>query len=174
MRVAEAEGGTQAHRVQRLDDTGVRTAQLVDAGRLHQLGVDGLARVQRAVGVLENHLHALEEGAVAAMRQLPALDADAALIMLVEAGQRPQHRRLAATGFADKAEGIALGHVEADAVDGADAGIALAEVDGEALNVYHDAAAKLGVVRQLSSRFSTGSRARGTWMRGSEASRPRV
>ena len=32
-------------------------AAMIDGERLHQDGTDGLARVQRTIGVLEHHLH---------------------------------------------------------------------------------------------------------------------
>ena len=50
----------------------------MDRQRLQQQPVDGLARVQRTVGVLEHHLHFAIERLVAARAELLAVDRDLA------------------------------------------------------------------------------------------------
>src|SRR3546814_15077942 len=51
VRVAEAEGGSEADLAQHLIDAAVRVVEPVDRQRLHEDAVDRMARVQRAIGV---------------------------------------------------------------------------------------------------------------------------
>ena len=85
----------------------------VDGERLAEDLVDGLARVQRAVGVLEHHLHSLR-CAVARRRSDPRpATRDLAGPVRDQPGDGAQHGGLARAGFADQAERLALGDVEA-------------------------------------------------------------
>src|SRR3546814_5119918 len=78
VRVAEAEGGSEADLAQHLLDAAVRVVEPVDRQRLHEDAVDRMARVQRAIGVLDHHLHKLVEGLVAARHLLATGDDDPA------------------------------------------------------------------------------------------------
>ena len=95
----------------------MRAFDLADAVHQQGLGehaVDGLARMQRAVGVLEHHLHAAEE-VLAALGLLPhARDRDLALPFAVEAGERAQHRGFARPALAHEPEARPGRHAEAD------------------------------------------------------------
>ena len=105
--VAEAEARVEADVGQRLQHAGVAAADAVDRERLGERRVDGALGVQRAVGVLEHHLHPAGEGAVAPARHRLAADADLAAGDRREAADRAQDRRLAGAGLADEAEGLA-------------------------------------------------------------------
>ena len=63
--IAEAELRTQPDLGERLRARGVAVGDAVDGQRLGEDRVDGVARVQRAVGILEHHLHAAANAAVA-------------------------------------------------------------------------------------------------------------
>ena len=89
------------------------------------IAAHALARVQRRVGVLEDHLHvaprrpqlrAAERGDVAAVELDPPRG------QLGEPQQRAPQRRLAAARLADEAERLARLHLERDAVDCAHGG----------------------------------------------------
>src|SRR6185312_9981650 len=67
VRVAEAVHGLEPDGVERRGDAPRGIADAVDGERLGQRAVDGVARVERAIGVLEYHLHA------AMMRAAPTL-----------------------------------------------------------------------------------------------------
>src|SRR3546814_3040496 len=103
VRVAEAEGGSEADLAQHLIDAAVRVVEPVDRQRLHEDAVDRMARVQRAIGVLEHHLHQLVEGLVAARPLLATGDDDPAGPGGIEAAQRGQHGGLARTRSTDQA-----------------------------------------------------------------------
>src|SRR3546814_6965384 len=94
---AEAEGGSEPDLAQHLSDAAVRVVEPVDRQRLHEDAVDRMARVQRAIGVLEHHLHQLVEGLVAARPLLATGDDDPAGPVGIEAAQRAQHGGLART-----------------------------------------------------------------------------
>ena len=70
MRIAEAEAGAEADLVERPQDALFAIGEAVDGERLQQQPVDGLARMQRAVRVLEDHLHFAVEGLVAMRAKL--------------------------------------------------------------------------------------------------------
>ena len=76
--------------------------------------VYGMAWIQRAVGVLEHHLHQLEEGLVPLGPERLAVDGDAPTPMGIEPAKRAQHRGLARAGLADQSEVLALGDPERD------------------------------------------------------------
>jgi hypothetical protein len=109
VRIAKAERGRQADRFDRRQDSLLGSVEPVDARRLDQLRMHGLARMQRAVGILEDHLHALEEPPAVALADHLAGDADGAIVASIEAGEDAQYRRLAAARFTDEAEGLAGG-----------------------------------------------------------------
>ena len=82
-------------------------------------------RVERAERVLEHDLHVAAEPAQlvrTARSDRPPAERDRALRGPVEAEQDAGERRLARAGFADDAEGVAGGDVEADADEGAPLG----------------------------------------------------
>ncbi|SAJ34076.1 Uncharacterised protein [Enterobacter cloacae] len=106
----------------------------VDQQRLGQLVADLLSRIERGVGVLEDHLH------VAA--QLPALVLAGALDLLpgdfqragggfLDQGQGARQGRLAAAGLADHGEGLAGFQFERYAVQRAHLGMALEQAAGD-------------------------------------------
>ena len=147
------------------------------SGGMGQHMVDGVARVERAVGVLEHHLDQLVEGLAAILAQHLAVDPHGAGPVRVEARKRPQDGRLAGSRFADQTEGLALLDPEGGAADGADRRRALAEGDRQVLDLDHDRispSTNTGPSRQAGSRESTERSPTGRSMRGSEASRPRV
>ena len=84
------------------------------------------AGVQREVGILEDVLHAPAQGehlaAAVSREDVPDVDAIEPNVPcrgLHKIQDGAGRRRLAATAFADDAQGLALGDAEADAVDGA-------------------------------------------------------
>ena len=82
---------------------------------------DGLARVQRRIRVLEDHLHVAADGPkVVALhpRDVPAVEPDGAVRRVVQAHGHAGERALAAPGLADEPDGFAGIDVEVDAVDG--------------------------------------------------------
>ena len=79
---------------------------------------DGEARIERGVAVLKHHLHPaaqLPQRQIAA--ELFAVEHDRAGIRLDQADHQPRRRRLAAAGFADDAEHLALVDREAHVID---------------------------------------------------------
>src|ERR687897_3032843 len=82
-----------------------------------------MARVQRRVRVLEDHLHATAKRTqltLVQMCDLLAVEDDPAVDGLVEPQDRAPDRRLAAAGLADEPERLAAANLERDVVDGAD------------------------------------------------------
>jgi hypothetical protein len=67
VRVAESEARAQPHFVQCPDDALFDIGKTVDRQRLQQQPVDGLARVQRTIRILEHHLHFAIKCLVAAL-----------------------------------------------------------------------------------------------------------
>jgi hypothetical protein len=93
----------------------------VDGERVPDLLHDRHGRVERGVGVLEDHLQVGAQLAELPLRRphhLVARVPDAAGGRAHQPQQRPSERRLAAARLADHAENLALADVEADAVDG--------------------------------------------------------
>ena len=101
-------------------DALVAADDAVDRERLHDQGADRLARVQRLVRVLEDHLHPAAHGAQVGVRERLAVDQDLARRRRLQAEQGAAERRLAAARLADDAEGLAAPPLEVDAVDGPD------------------------------------------------------
>ncbi|MNL26722.1 hypothetical protein D3C87_1482680 [compost metagenome] len=110
---------------------GLPRRQAVHARRESDRFLDGQARVQRRVAVLEHHLHLAAELLHRQLGRAHALGVEDQFAAVVggELHQQPRGGGLAAAGLADHAEGFALEHVEADAVHGADLA-SLAERDG--------------------------------------------
>ena len=107
MRKAEAEVGAEADILQRLDDALLAVGEAVDGERLGQRLVHGVARMQRGVGVLEDHLDAAREGAVARHADGLAVEQDAPGRERRQPADGAQHRRLSRPGLAHDAEGLA-------------------------------------------------------------------
>ncbi len=81
---------------------------------------DPLARVQRRVRVLEDHLHLAaqrHERAARGVRDVRAAEAHGAARRLEQAHDRPRQRRLAAARLADEPQRLALDEREGDVVD---------------------------------------------------------
>jgi hypothetical protein len=126
VRIAGGRVGRQADGLEQLahplrGDPAAREA--VHAHRLADHPADGVARVERGVRVLEDHLHPPPERAQLRLTEcgdvLPVED-DPAGCRLVEPQDRSPDRRLAAAGLSDKAERLPALDRERDAVDGFD------------------------------------------------------
>ena len=91
--------------------------RLVDDHRLFDDLCAGLARVKRRVGILEDHLHAAALTARTAFLEVErlAFERDSSACRLMKANEAASERRLAATGFADDAEGLTSVHLEVHA-----------------------------------------------------------
>ena len=116
--------GVEAHDLQQLLDAREHLVLRDDLvhleGRTHDRA-DRVTRVQRGVGVLEDHLHVAAQRLhllVGELGQVVALEHHRAAGRLVEPGDQATGRRLAAAGLADQAQRAALGHLEGDAVHG--------------------------------------------------------
>ena len=121
MRIAVGKGfGPQAHLAEQLARQRARGAvsHAVNFWTERDRFLDGEAWVQRGIAVLKHHLHA---AAQFAQRQraadLHAVIDDVAGIALHQVHQQPCGGRLAAAGFADDADGFALGDGEGDIID---------------------------------------------------------
>src|SRR5882757_8054566 len=184
MRIAVEELAAEPDIVEHALDAPAAIVHLLDRQPLHQDALDGLARMERAVGILEHHL----DDAVGAPRppllRLAAADQQPSRPFAVEPGEHPQHGRLARSRFADDAEGLAVADREGDPLDGAD-GVLTVPVDDREIarldRLERDVLLR-GLDRwrakihrrssQAGSRSSTGSSATGASMRGIAASRP--
>ena len=96
---------------------------MVDLHRVADDRAHPLARVERRVRILEDHLHLApqrSQRARAEIADVPAVEDDPARRRLVEADDRPAERRFAAARLADETERLALPHGEADVVDRVD------------------------------------------------------
>ncbi len=119
-------GTGQPHRQQQLADLGAQTRGVAEQTVLAQRLADDVqhlpARVEAGIRVLEDHLHAPAQGAQIGGRRLEhprvlAVEEDCAAGGFVQAHQQPRHRALAAAGFTDQRQRLALVDAEADAVD---------------------------------------------------------
>ena len=173
VREAEARGAGQRHLVQRAGDARLGPADAVHQQRLGQDAVHGLARVQRAVGVLEHHLHRAVKGAVAPAAQRAAVEQHVARPALALAarhqpGQGAQHGGLARAAFPHQPEGGAARHPEGHAahrVRGPEADVQPGDLDHRRGRAHSSHAGSLD---------SVGSRPRGADSAGMQASSPRV
>ena len=100
---------------------------------------DRLARVQRRVGILEDHLHLAPQRSQLARRQLgdvAPVETDRAGGRVEEPQDQPGGRRLAAAGLPDDAQGLAPADVQGNVLDGVHLGLPASEdalFDREAL-----------------------------------------
>ena len=138
VRIAKAEPPAQAHVVQQLDDALVDPVHALQAQGFRQDGIDGMARMQAGIGVLEHHLDGAKERPVALLSLLDlTVDRDVAGPAGDQTCDGAQDGRLARTAFADQAKAFALRHVEGRIVDGGDAVGLLPEPDGQIGNAQH-------------------------------------
>jgi len=108
---------------------GLAAREPVHHQRLGDDLVDGHVRVQRLIGVLENHLDVpaqlLQLGA-AGVHDAASLERDLARGRLLQAHQRQHQRRLAAAALADQRQHLAAPQLEAHVVDRVDIRVAAA------------------------------------------------
>ena len=122
----------------------------VDPERVADDLLDGLPRVQRRVGVLEDDLHLAAERTQLALGQLgdvPPLEADRALGRVEQAEHEPGGRGLAATRLAHDAERLAAADGQGDVLDGMHGPEPLREhalLDGEVLREVLDLDDRIG------------------------------
>jgi hypothetical protein len=95
--------GVEADKTERVGNRGGGAGKSLVAQGFEELGADRLARVERAVGVLEDHLDGAEEVARSHVRHRGAGDGDLALVAGIETGDRPEDGRLPAARLADEA-----------------------------------------------------------------------
>src|SRR6478735_6495167 len=98
----------------------LRVVDLVDLERVADDRAHPTPRVERAVGVLEDHLHLTAQRSHVSTRQradVGALELDGAVGQVVEPGQAARERGLATAGLADESQGLARVDLEADVVD---------------------------------------------------------
>ena len=125
MRITCGGRARQAHQIQHLEDRALPRDAITDAMNDVGLGdriADRHPWIERAVGVLEDDLHlppAPPELGPRQLRQIASLEKHRPGGRLDQAQQQAAGGRLAATGFADEAEGFARADREVDAVDGA-------------------------------------------------------
>jgi hypothetical protein len=104
-----------------IPDLAVALDQVEGADRLGDDGVDPKARVERGIGVLEDHLDAAAQTAprlsLLRIRHRHPVDHDIARGRRQQADHHACDRGFAGPGFADEREGLALPDVEGDAVD---------------------------------------------------------
>src|SRR5262249_15549199 len=118
--------GREADHLEQLLDPRAQVAArraFVDAKRVADDLADALARVQRRVRVLEDHLHLAPvrpQLAPRELRDVAAVEGDASARRLVQAHEQAAEGGLAATGLSDHSEGLAAIDLERDAVDGMD------------------------------------------------------
>jgi hypothetical protein len=95
---------------------------LVDPARFVQRRPDGHPRVERGIGVLEDHLHPppqLPQLLALVLADVDAVDQDISPIGLDKPDQAAGERRLARPRAAGDAEDLAAAELEGDVVDGA-------------------------------------------------------
>ena len=136
MRVAVVVLGVEPNLLHQILDRALAlTLALVDAMDDEWLAddrPDGLARVQRRVRVLEDHLELAPQGLELPAREigdLLAIDLDAAARGVEQASQQPRGRGLAAAGLTDDSERLAALHLEGQAVHRANGSNLLLEDD---------------------------------------------
>jgi hypothetical protein len=130
VRIAPSVFGPQAHLGEELADLGLDLFgrhQFVDLQHLADDVANLQARVERGLRVLEDDAQIGAIGETLVLREPVEVDAAAILTAiahgaggrLVDAEQEARHRRLAAAGFADEPERLALPDREGDVLDGA-------------------------------------------------------
>ena len=90
----------------------------VDRQRFRQHPVDGVARVDRAVGVLKHHLHLTVERRITGSLQGFATDTHGPARGRGQTANRAQHGRFSRPALADQTETLVLRHVETDTAHG--------------------------------------------------------
>ena len=126
VRIPIGEARVEADDVQQLPDARAPRAARADAVDGQRLGhdvADGHPRVERGIGVLEDDLHLapkLSDLAARELRQLLTEEANGAARRLDQLQDAVAGRRLSRARLADEPERLALGNLEADAVDGLD------------------------------------------------------
>jgi ABC-type oligopeptide transport system ATPase subunit len=124
VRIAVVVLGREAHELEQLGHVALdlaAVADVVDAQRIADDRAHPLARVERSVRVLEDHLHLPAQRlqlAAGELGDVAALEVDRARGELEQADDAAAERRLAATRFAHEPECLAGSHLEADAVHG--------------------------------------------------------
>ena len=108
---------------EQLDDASVprgAAGETVDRQAFADDRADAHARVQRRVGILKDDLHEAPRAAHfggGERSEIDAVEAHVARRRLDQSQDRTPERGLAATGFADHAEGLGATHVEIDAAN---------------------------------------------------------
>jgi hypothetical protein len=126
VRVAVVVLGAEAHQLEQLLHGALDPARRLDVLQPERRAHDrahGVPRVERGVGILEDHLDLAPQRAHLArpqVRDVMSLDHDLTAGRLVQPGQQAPGRGLAASRFADQAEGLSPGHRQVDPVHGAD------------------------------------------------------
>ncbi|MCY1366569.1 hypothetical protein D9M69_534720 [compost metagenome] len=128
----------------------------VDQQRLGQLVADLLPRVERGVGILEDHLHVAAQLlalCLAGARHFLAGDLQGAGRGLLDQGQGTGQGGLAAAGFADHGQGLAGFQLEGHAIQGADQGVGLEQAAGDLVVAGQFAGGQYGTHRATSIRL---------------------
>ena len=126
VRVPVLKVGVQAHSLQELLYAVLYLIVLHDPVNPDRFGYrlpNGLSRVERRRGVLEDDLHLLAERAhfvLLQLRKVRALERDLSFRRLLQLQDRVAERRLPATALSHEAKRLALAYGEVDAVDRAD------------------------------------------------------
>ena len=147
----------------------------MDLERFFQNLIDGVAGMERTIGVLEDHLDLAPVGLGTFAPLFDTVDGDFTGPVVDEPGNGAQHGRFARAGFPDQTETFALGHAERDIAHGMD-GIgtqsAPPEDDVEMFDVDHRTGRSW--VAQAGSRLSVGRSSPSPPSLGRQLSRPRV
>ena len=158
MRVATGVLGSQTDQLQQLADARasrrLRRGESMQHQGLAQHGAHRHARIERGVGILEDHLHVPALRAHPRLRQaeqILAIEAHASARWFEQAQHQPADRRLAATRFAHDCQRFARVDMEVDAVDGAD--MAGDEAEGAAL--HREVLLKLSDLEQSAAHVRT-------------------
>src|SRR5262245_60576798 len=124
MREAVVMLGRQADGLEDLLDAPLLLRAAAEVVDTHRVGNDrphALARIERRVRILKDHLHLASERAEAPHAEMldgRSLEDDLAVRRLEQTNERPTQRRLPTTRLADEAEGLPLPNREAHVVDG--------------------------------------------------------
>jgi hypothetical protein len=154
--------GAQAHRAQELVDAAAALTppvETVHAQRLRNDLAHRHARIERRVWILEDDLQLaahVAHAAAAPIRDVLAVEDELPLGRRKKLDHGPPERRLAATGLADQAQGLACPQREVDAVDCmnlADAALEDSGGDGEVLDESLDAEDLAAFLGSLVDRF---------------------
>ncbi len=136
MRKTEAELRPEPHRFERRVDPPVAIVEAVDGERLSERARDRVARMERAIGVLEHQLQQEAARPRRLCRERRPVEAERAAGDGLEPGDGAQERGLPRPGCSDDAECRARRHREGHARDHR----AAAETDGEIACLDHVAA----------------------------------